>query len=272
MNKNLSALLARPDIWQASASSQQTHGLDTGYPALNKDLHQGGWPPGAVIELLSDEFGIGELNVLLPTLVQCARQNQKLVFVSPPYMPYAPAFRDTGIPPEQVVVIQTRSAIEQLWAVEQLLRGDVAGAVLCWLAHGAANHHQLRKLQLAAQASRGMAVLFRPARSAAEASPAALRITLSPTPVACRLHILKQRGGWAGQVVDIAYPNDLTQAQIPGADLPVHRPVSSPAQKPLNKFMAPDFDEQGGWTTYLLDEQFDVFPDKSHPEIDNILH
>ena len=268
MNKKLSALLARPDIWQASASLQQTHGLATGYPALDDSLHQGGWPLAAMTELLCDHSGIGELQVLLPTLIQYARQKRKLVFVSPPYMPYAPALKNAGISLTQIVIVQTRSAVEQLWAVDQLLRGDIAGAVLCWLADGAANHSQLRKLQLAAQASRGMIVLFRSTRTAAEASPAALRIALSPTHGSCRLHILKQRGGKAGQIVDIAYPDDLIQGNITLSDLPVHKPI----YKSAHSIMQHSSSEPWDFTTPFSDEPFDTFLDKSRSDLDNILH
>ena len=231
-NKKLSALLTRPDIWQGSTSPQRNHGLPTGYPALDKALHQGGWPVGAITELLCDHSGIGELQLLLPTLAQYARQKRNLIFVSPPYIPYAPALQDAGISPAQIVIVQTRSTIEQLWAVGQLLQSGAAGAVLTWLTHGPVNHHQLRKLQLAAQESHSLAVLFRPGITAAEASPAALRITVSPGQRGYQLHIIKQRGGWAGQIVDITRPDGLIQQHIRTADLPVHQPLQNQSDNP----------------------------------------
>ena len=225
MNQNLSTLLARSDIWRASTSPPQTHGLATGYPALDRSLHQGGWPTGAITELLCDDTGSGELQLLLPALTQYAQQGRKLIFVSPPYLPYAPALQRAGIPLTQVVMVRARSTPEQLWAAGQLLRADIAGAVLCWLADEAVKHVQLRKLQLAAQTGPGLAVLFRSSRVATDASPAALRIALSATRHSCRLHIIKQRGGWAGQIVNIDRPEGLVQGNIPVADLPVHQAI-----------------------------------------------
>ncbi|MBV1930791.1 MAG: translesion DNA synthesis-associated protein ImuA [Porticoccaceae bacterium] len=294
MNKKLSALLSRPDIWQGSALPQQSHSISTGYPTLDKSLHQGGWPVGAITELLSDNNGIGELQVVLPVLTQYARQTRKLVFVSPPYIPYAPALFNNDIALEQIIVIKTLSTTEQLWALEQLLRADIAGAVLCWLTDKAVDHRQLRKLQLTAQASRGIAVLFRPTQTAAEASPAALRIALSPTvpstvppilppslsPIwsptsvassvtqACRLHILKQRGGWAGQVLDIPRPRHLLETTIAASSLPVHRPARQSTQQSAGKYA----DIQEDFSAYFSDQPFDTAPDTLLPEADYILH
>ena len=270
MNKKLSALLARPDIWQASASPQQSGSLSTGYPLLDQNLHLGGWPISTITELLCDGSGIGELEILLPTLARYASQNRKLVLIAPPYTPYAPALQSSGIALEQVLVIQTSSTAEQLWAFDQLLRANIAGAVLCWLPDSRVKHQQLRKLQLAAQLSHGMAVLFRPTRSASEASPAALRISLSPTPRAshaarfCRLHILKQRGGWAGQIVDIARPNKLLVRRVSASDLPVHIPESSPNHKAASQ----NIDLHWDFETHFPNNPFDLPPDKTPSEID----
>ena len=238
MSKNLSALLARPDIWQASSSRQQGPGsgsaLSTGYKALNRALHQGGWPLGAMTEILCDQRGIGELELLLPALAEYTCQHQKVVFISPPCIPYAPALHQAGIDPRHLVVIQTPDSIEQLWAADQLLRTGVTGAVLCWLNDATIRPGQLRKLQLAAQASHGLNVLFRPSHCAAEASPAALRIELSApsaTGLACHLHILKQPGGWGGQTLTLPRPAELLTRNVPASMLPVHQHNSKTSEQ-----------------------------------------
>lgn len=224
MNAELSSLLQRPDVWQASAPLRKLHGLATGHRELDEQLHQGGWPLGAITELLCDHAGIGELQVLMPALAALSRQARKLVFIAPPRLLYAPALHRQGVDLAQVVLIRARTPAEQFWAAGQVLRADIAGALLLWPAGGAVTQPQLRKLQLAAQDSRGIAVVFRPTQAAAEASPAALRITLYPTLGACQLGILKQRGGRAGQRLSIARSDYLTQADISGPDLPVHEP------------------------------------------------
>lgn len=271
MSKNLSALLARPDIWQASSPRQHgsghNSGLNTGHSVLNQALHQGGWPLGAITEILCDQRGIGELELLLPTLAEYARQDQKVVFISPPCIPYAPALMQAGIDPQHLVVIQAQTSTEQLWAADQLLRADVAGAVLCWLDQANLKQRQLRKLQLAARISHSLSLLFRPGHCAAEASPAALRIELSSQSTAepsCHLHILKQRGGWAGQTLTLPRPAGLLARNVSASMLPVHtHNDETPGQTPEN---LPDFD------TRFPDTPLAPAAEPRHSEIDRILH
>ncbi len=239
MNADLSplaSLLERPDVWQASAAIRKAIGIATGHSSLDAQLHQGGWPLGAITELLSDHSGSGELQILMPALACLSRQGRKLVFINPPFLPYAPGLHRQGVDLAQLVLIQTHDLAEQVWAASQTLRADSSGALLLWPARGAITHPQLRKLQLAAQNSRGMAVVFRPTRASAAASPAALRLAISPAPGVCHLHILKQRGGWAGQSVAIAGPDGLSTYRA-ARDLPVHLPA--PAAIPLPSPQAP---------------------------------
>jgi protein ImuA len=42
--------------------------VDTGYASLSAELPSGGWPLGALIELLPAHSGIGELRLLQPAL------------------------------------------------------------------------------------------------------------------------------------------------------------------------------------------------------------
>ena len=55
-------------------------------------------------------------------------------------------------------------------------------------------------------------------------------VTVSDNPSQVyQITILKQRGGWAGQVVELNLAEGLTEADIPPADLPVHQPVAAAA-------------------------------------------
>ena len=48
----------------------RTDGLATGFPSLDRELPDGGWPRGALTELLCDHTGIGELALMLPALAR----------------------------------------------------------------------------------------------------------------------------------------------------------------------------------------------------------
>ena len=168
----------------------------TGYEELDGLLPRGGWPLGSIIELLSATAGIGELSLFLPALSRLAHSGRYVAWNAPPYIPYAPALAQQGLPLERVLIIRTRSVQESLWAAEQALRCPAIGAVLAWLEHVVDKN--LRRLQLAAEAGSSLGILHRPADAAHEASPAALRLQLQPLTDGLAIHLLKARGGRAG--------------------------------------------------------------------------
>ena len=168
----------------------------TGFPELDASLPGGGWPIGAIAELMSDAIGIGELSLLVPVLSRLARAGRYIAWIAPPHLPYAPALAQRGVPLERVLLIQTRSPQESLWATEQALRCPAIGAVLGWPAYIADKN--VRRLQLAAEAGGSLGILYRPPQAARESSPAALRLRLHAAPDGLAVEIHKSRGGRAG--------------------------------------------------------------------------
>ena len=198
---NLDSLLQRPDIWRGGEhcfhdKTRSTSGscIPTGNDALNRQLPGGGWPLGALTELLSAHHGIGELQLLMPALAKLSREKRHLAWITPPYLPYAPALAAADIQLSRLLFIQTENSHDAFWATEQLLRSGVCGAVLSWVR--IADVRKLRRLQLAAESGGAMGVLFRPLRDAGQSSPAALRLQLTPSVAGITVDILKRRGGW----------------------------------------------------------------------------
>jgi cell division inhibitor SulA/protein ImuA len=181
-----------------SAEDGGQHGaLVSGFEELDRRLPRGGWPLGALTELLSVTQGIGELSLFLPALNRLAHSGRYIAWIAPPYIPYAPALLQQGLPLERLLIIYTHSPSESLWATEQALRCPAVGAVLGWAEHLV--DKSLRRLQLAAEAGGSLGILHRPLAAAAEASPAALRLQLQPHPQqGLDIHILKARGGRSG--------------------------------------------------------------------------
>jgi protein ImuA len=70
--------------------------------------------------------------------------------------------------------IRAPKTADALWSAEQILRAGSCGALLFWQQHIRAD--ALRRLHLAAQSTETLFVLVRPLASAADASPAALRL------------------------------------------------------------------------------------------------
>ena len=178
------------------SSRAQRAAAPSGFPELDANLPGGGWPIGAIAELMSDATGIGELSLLVPVLSRLARAGRHIAWIAPPYLPYAPGLAQRGLPLEHMLLIQTRSLQESLWATEQALRCPAVGAVLGWPAYIVDKN--VRRLQLAAEAGGSLGILYRPPEAARASSPAALRLRLHAAPDGLAVEIQKSRGGRAG--------------------------------------------------------------------------
>jgi hypothetical protein len=193
---SLDQLLQRTDIWRGSSLPGHVRAVATGYGELDRLLPGGGWPQGALTEILMSRQGIGALRLLMPTLAHLSHDDRWICWVAPPHIPYAPALVAAGVDLSRVLLVHPGAQQDGLWAVEQSLRSGNCGAVLAWPVLD--DTGVMRRLQLAAEAGDALGFLFRPQRVAKRPSPAALRIQLD-THIDGNLSvsILKRRGGWA---------------------------------------------------------------------------
>ncbi|MCK9609399.1 MAG: translesion DNA synthesis-associated protein ImuA [Methylomonas sp.] len=179
-------------VWRGlqSPDSLQT-GIPTGFPELDGLLPGGGWPAGALLNLEIARIGGGELPLLLPAMAELSRQGRRIVWLAPPYRPYAPGLQQAGIEPAQLLVVACSSNADLLWALEKLLRTGCCGMALAWPKQRLAAH-QTRRLQLAAEAGNALAVLF--TGPGASTGHAALNIALQRQADGLLLEIRKARG------------------------------------------------------------------------------
>src|SRR3972149_11573676 len=90
----LAEILAHPAIWRGNRPlAVSSPSLPTGFSALDAELPGGGWPTAALVEILPQHEGIGELHILGHALSRLTDQGRFLVWIAPPYLPSAPAFR-----------------------------------------------------------------------------------------------------------------------------------------------------------------------------------
>lgn len=173
-------------VWLADRLTQPTAGRrgavwSTGFAALDAELPGGGWPAVGLTELLLAAPGCGELRLLASALAR-PLVTAPLLWIAPPFMPYAPALQALGLALDRLVVVTPDSLADAAWAAEQALRAGVCAAVLWWQhdVRAPAPATVLRRLHLAAQ--EGVCPLFalRPAGASAQASPAPLRLSLAP--------------------------------------------------------------------------------------------
>jgi hypothetical protein len=193
----LDPLLQRPDLWRGDRGPIAARpGVPTGHAALDRLLAGGGWPRGAVIEILADGPAHGGLGLLLPALAGLAGEGRWVVLVAPPFVPYPPALVAAELDLGRLLSVRAPTQEATLWALEQALRSGGCGAALAWPDRPPAV--ALRRLQLAAKAGDALAVLFLPTAAAAQPSPAALRLGVQPRGDGREVAVLRQRGGWPG--------------------------------------------------------------------------
>ena len=233
----LTQILERPDVWRGDAlACAPLPGVPTGFAGLDAELPGGGWPRSGLIELLPARTGVGELALLLPALARISSDELAwLVCVAPPYSLYAPALEAGGVALARLLVASAPGR-DAAWACERALGADGVGAVLAWLPEASVT--ALRRLQLAAEASRTLLFVFRPVSCAGQSSPAPLRLALEGEGERLIVRLLKRRGGARSAPLPIAIhrpfhssrPLGLRHALAsPASAAPAARSFSSPA-------------------------------------------
>jgi protein ImuA len=202
----------RADVWHAHALAGAPARVQaTGSAALDAQLPGGGWPVGAMTELLQPAHVHSEWRLLLPALSACGQG--PVVLVGAPYLPFAPALAAQGLRSQRLISMglgtgsggaSERSVPDRLWAAEQALRCAAVDAVLLWLPPGAVRTDHLRRLQMAAASHHKLLFVMRDAQARSDASPAVLRLEVWPASQttgvdgagsdALEVHLLKRRG------------------------------------------------------------------------------
>jgi protein ImuA len=186
------ALADHPLLWRGRQIAHRIRTLATGYARLDAVLPGNGWPQGALTELVHGTAGCGELSLLLPALATLSQQDRWIAMVDPPWIPCPSALHDRGLVLDKLLLIRTQNRRESLWACEQVVRGLAGGALLSWLEE--LSFAELRRLQIAANATLQAVFLFRNQAAAGNPSPAALRLQLVPDEANLRISVLKCRG------------------------------------------------------------------------------
>ncbi len=216
---SLQEILHRPDIWRG-LRSDSIGNRRTGHALLDRHLPGRGWPTAGLIELLIPRPGIGEMQLLIPTLRDCTQ-----CWVAPPYRPYAPALLRAGLSPRRVLIVQPETTADTLWTLEQTVRAGSEDTVLGWCAQ--TPMAALRRLQLAAESTQTRLFLIRPVHCQQQPSPAPLRLYLDAADDGLYLRILKSRGGRPTAFV-LPFVDPATAAAHPAVDTDTLPSVAHP--------------------------------------------
>lgn len=190
-------LRAVPRLWRGDRLPQATGpAAPTGFVELDGALPGGGWPTGAVVELLGDTAGIGELRLVLPALQRLTQAGNHVLLVNPPHVPNAVVLQHAGVALERVLVARPEQEQDAAWLAEQALRNPGCGAVLAWPQQGSRvfNDERVRRLQVAAETGQSTLFLYRSGRRHVS-QWAALRLELLPlADVSLQVSVLKAVG------------------------------------------------------------------------------
>ena len=205
----LENLLKNPYIWQGQSHIQQAdlECLPSGYSKLDQHLPGGGWPQNSLTEILLDNYGTGELRLLMPALTHLSFPTDDsdsgwIAWIAPPFEPFPPALKEWGMNLSKILIIWPNRFKDILWAVEQALSSGTCAAVLLW--PNILDDVASRRLQLAAKKGQSWAIAFRPFNAQSQISAAKLRIRMDVSAEGTHLNIFKICGGRPGIVRDYA--------------------------------------------------------------------
>ncbi|MGV3742739.1 MAG: translesion DNA synthesis-associated protein ImuA [Burkholderiaceae bacterium] len=193
LSQEAQALAARMPhaLWRADQTlAHHAATVSSGHVALDDNLPGRGWPSAVLIELLLQQNGIGEMQLLRPALQILA--TRRVVLVQPPHLPHIASWSNWDLPPERLLWIKAASSADALWSAEQVLRNGACGGLLLWQTQ--ARPESLRRLHLAAQDTDMLFWVMRPLACAQDTSPSPLRLGLRPAMNGLRIDIVKQRG------------------------------------------------------------------------------
>ncbi len=210
----ISTSVALPDhVWRASELARsRSPTCPTGHARLDEELPNGGWPRSTLVELLPQQSGIGEMQLLKPSLATLAK-TARIALVQPPHIPQVLACSAWGIDVGRLLWVRAKSTGDALWSTEQMLKNGSCGAVILWQTN--VRPESLRRLNLAAQSTDTWFWFIRPLACATDASPAPLRLALRPATGGISLEVIKRRGPQADS------PFFLSLSDMPAGKHPV---------------------------------------------------
>ena len=198
-------LLSNDNLWRASEIDKMGHN-STGYKNLDNILPNRGWPAKGLIEVINQNHGVGELQLLIPLMLSVIKLRKWILWVCPPHTVYAPALQQAGIDTNQILIVDKAiSCKDALWSIEEALRNKSCGLVLTWQTW--LTTKVLRRLQLAAETGGTLGFIFR--RRDNKHSPSNIRLRIKNTTPGfhdfdeASIAVIKARGGTQTQCTSI---------------------------------------------------------------------
>lgn len=172
---DLAERVSRLEGWRPPQCDER---VSSGCRELDALLPDAGLRRGTLVEWLAARPGSGAGTLALIAAREASRAGGAVVVVDRHRSFYPPAAIRWGLELEKLLLALPRSAAEEQWALDQVLRSQGVAAVLAWPER--LDDREFRRLQLAAQGSGTLGLLIRPPQARAEPSWAALRLLVEP--------------------------------------------------------------------------------------------
>ncbi len=212
-------LHGNPLLWRGcDMAGQGFHGRSTGYANLDDILPGRGWPEKGLIEIASPQWGMGEIQLLLPLMRSVVEQGKWILWIAPPHCVYAPALAQAGINTDHILVVDSNTSCKDaLWSMEKALQTENCGLVLAW--QNWLPNPVLRRLQLAADTGNTLGVVFK--KNDSEHSPSPLRLKIKESSArrdlfsAAEVTVMKARGNFRPRTAELdLYSHNIRRAYV----------------------------------------------------------
>lgn len=167
---------------RARRGNVATDRISSGYLELDRWLPDRGLSRGILVEWLASQRGSGAVTLALTTARQACAHDRSLIVVDRTNSFYPPAALGLGIDNARLVLVRPDNDEDEAWAVDQSLRCEGVGAVLCWPQR--LDDHTFRRWQLAAESSGAIGLLIRSEQARREPTWADVRLLVTPRPSA----------------------------------------------------------------------------------------
>lgn len=116
------------------------------------------WNHGGVIEVISEQHHINQLQLLLPTLAQLTQGGRWLAWVASPFRCTSQSLQQLNTDPYRLLQIHPGKQSHHLNVVGRALSTGRCGVVMAWSKHH--NDQELQQLKQAARRGNAIGVLF----------------------------------------------------------------------------------------------------------------
>jgi protein ImuA len=211
-----------PSLWRASQLGRSFgEYIDCGHTSLADELPGAGWPLANLTELLVQQAGSAELQLLSPALAQL-REGQ-IILLNTPYQPQILALSALRLDLSRVLWLPCSKPQDALWAAEQIVKNQACSALLLWQpARQNFKSDALRRLHLAAQNGRCLFCLIRPWESQLSPSPAPLRLKLALDSTGLQIEVFKRRGAQQAKSIVLPFKDLVPQFSLPASQYQLH--------------------------------------------------